>query len=162
MPIVILLLCAATFTNLIGKINVSWRLKIVAGDEHRRQGPETRFGNIGPGAACQEQGVKAHSAVGRGDALAGAAPPGGDDTVDRSRVDTRAVAEDDHRRLGLGAERREPALERGARSELPVRAVDDTRARLHVVRPEHGNDFVDGNAGADALHDRFQQNSLLR
>jgi hypothetical protein len=40
--------------------------------------------------------------------------------------------------------------------------VGDTRARLHVVRPEHGNDFVDGNTGADALHDRFQQNSLLR
>src|SRR4029450_3929587 len=65
----ILLLAVATFRYLIGKIDVSWSVQVVTGDELGRQGADTGIRPRVPGVPGQEQGVEAPPAVGRRDPL---------------------------------------------------------------------------------------------
>src|SRR6185312_15948712 len=64
MPVVILLLGTATFTYLIGKIDVAWRVQIVAGHQRRGKGAKTCVGDVVPRAARQQERMEAHAAVG--------------------------------------------------------------------------------------------------
>src|SRR6266516_7365782 len=100
--------------------------------------------------------MEPHAPVRRRHALAGAPTPGRDHAVDRPRIDTRPVAEHDHGGFDLLAERREPAAERRAGPALPLPTVDDPRARLRLVRTEHGHHLVDRAALAHALDDGLE------
>jgi len=84
-------------SQIIGKIDVSWRVEVVAGHELGRQSPQTRVGHLAPGAPREQQGVQAYTAVGGRYALGSLLPPGSDHSVDRTRVELGAVAEDDTR-----------------------------------------------------------------
>src|SRR5207247_10977565 len=102
----------ATFTYLIGKIDVAWRVEIVTSDGHGRQRAHSGVGDLAPGAARQQQRMQAHTAVGRADPLACALAPCADDTVDRPRVDPGPVAQHDDRSLDLVAQRGQAAAPR--------------------------------------------------
>src|SRR5580765_5328253 len=115
MPVVILLLGTATFTYLIGKIDVAWRVQIVTGHQCRGKGAETRVWDVVPRAARQQERMEPYATVGRGHPLTGPFTPGLDNPVDRPRVDPRPVPEHDDGGLHLVSERREPAAQRGPR-----------------------------------------------
>ena len=83
------------------------------------------------------------AAVGGRDDVAAVLAPGGDDPVDRPRVELGPVRERDERRLRLRRQRREPAAQRGPGPELPVRAAHGRRIRLDIVRAEHDEDAVE-------------------
>src|SRR2546423_1638201 len=55
MPVVILLLGAATFRILIGKINVAWRVEVVAGHQGGGQRPQAGVRDLLPGAPGQQE-----------------------------------------------------------------------------------------------------------
>src|SRR3954451_7117145 len=162
MPVVILLLDTATFYNLIGKIDVAWRVQIVTGDECGRERAKAGVRNLPPGTARDQQRMEADAAIGRADPVAGAVAPGRDDAVDRARVDSRPVPEDDDGSLDVAVEGLEAAAQRRSRSALPVRTADRPRARLHLVRAEDHDHLADLGALVHAADDRLEQHRLLR
>jgi hypothetical protein len=101
MPVIILLLGAATFSHLIGKIHVSWRAEVIAGDELRGQGPQPLVRNCAPRSPGQQERMQPDSPVRRRDPLGAPLTPGRDDAVDRSRIEGRTVAEDHDGRLHI-------------------------------------------------------------
>src|SRR5512133_398323 len=161
MPVVILLLVAATF-RFIGEIDVAWRAEVVAGHVRGREVSQAGIRHVLPDAPREQQRMEAHSAVGGCNSLVGAGTPRPDDPVDRAWIDSRAVSQDDDGRLHLVTERPEAAAERGARPAFPIRAVHDAGAALHLVRAEHNDDLVDLGALSDTLQDRLEQHRLLR
>ena len=106
--------------------------------------------------------MQAHALVGRCDTLASRAAPDLDDPVDRPGIEARAVPEDDHGGLDLGAELGEAAAKRSPRSSLPLRAVHRARIGRDLVRSQHDDDVVDRRALPDALEDGVEQDRLLR
>src|SRR4029077_16503774 len=62
----------------------------------------------------------------------------------------------------LVGERAQATPERGAAAELPLRATDDPRVRLDLVRPEHDHYVADGRARPDALEHLGEEQRLFR
>ena len=147
--------------NVIGRIDVSWRGKVVALDGLGGEIAEAGVRNVDPGRACEQQRVETDASVGRGQERGVSSAPRGDDPIDRPWIEIRAVAEDDDRRVHLRAESSEPAAKRGARTALPVRTLDRACIRLDLVRTEDDDDVVHG-AGVDALQHGLEQQPLLR
>jgi hypothetical protein len=142
--------------QIIGKIDVAWRVEVVAGHELGSQSPQTRVRNLVPGVACEQERVEPDTPVRGRYALGSFLPPGGDHTIDRARVEVWAVAENDDRSFDLVAERRETAPERSTRPELPVRAEDGACRGLDVVGAEHDDRVVDRSAAAHPFQDRLE------
>src|SRR6266849_2374953 len=62
--------------QIIGKIDVSWRLEVVAGHKFGREPTQPLVGHVAPGAACEQHRMKADASVGSGHALFAALTPG--------------------------------------------------------------------------------------
>jgi hypothetical protein len=147
---------------LIGKIDVSWRAKVVAGDERRRQGVQALVRDGPPGAAADRDWMATIARIACGDDRPRAHAPGGQYAGDRLGSEVRAVGETDDRRLDLGAEGRKPAAKRGAAPAFPVRALDDPGAvGLEPVRACDDDDFVH-RACREPLEHAREQEPLLR
>src|SRR5207245_898725 len=114
----------------------AWRLQVVAGDEVRRQSAHALVGNVVPDGPRQQQRMEPDGSVRGPDSLGARLPPDLDHAVDRARIDRGAVAEHDHGRLDLLAERSEAAPDRRARAALPVVAPNRAGARPYVVGAE--------------------------
>jgi len=84
--------------------------------------------------------VAALAAVARGDDRLAVLPPRRDYALDRLGRKVGTVREDDHR--GLSIQRGQAAAERGARASLTLRAADDARVGLDVIRAEDDHDLV--------------------
>src|ERR1051325_9211646 len=93
-------------------VDVTRRPQVVASDEPGGKRARTLVWDLVPRRTCEQDGMQADAAVGRGDDVAAVLPPGGDDAVERPRVEVGPVGEDDERRLDLVGEGREPATER--------------------------------------------------
>lgn len=104
--------------------------------------------------------MEANTPVRGGDDVRAALAPGRDHALDRLRREVRPVGEHDHRRLRLGGERAEPAAQRRADPALPLLAAHRAGIGLHVVRPEHDHDVVDG-AAAEPGQDFGKEDPLL-
>ena len=148
--------------EVIGKIDVSWRAEIVAGHQDGLERAGAFVRNLSPRGASEHDRVAADAAVGRRQHLAAPVPPGLDDAVERLGRQVGAVGQDDRRGAHLGAERGEPAAERGAGALFPLGAADRACVGLHLVGAEHDDDLVDRARGADAPEHLAEEEPLLR
>ena len=149
---------AAALLPFIGRIDVPWRAEVVARDEERleRSGALVRDGC--PSGAGEQHRVAAVAAVARRDHVGARLALQVATTRSIAAGASRAVGEDDDRRLGLVGERVEPAAKRRSRPALPLRRTHDL-VFLQPVRPGDDHDLVDGARGARAAR---EEQPLLR
>ena len=148
---------------MIGQIDVSWRAKVVTGDERRRQGVQALVRDGVPGAAAHRDWMATIARIAGGDYPPGAHAPRSQDSGDRLGSEVRAVGETDDRGLDLGAEGREPAAKRGATPAFPVRALDHPGALgLEPVRACDDDDLVHRTCREPLEHAREQEPLLRR
>ena len=95
-------------------------------------------------ARASKHRVPADAAVRRCHDVAAAASPRPDHPLDRLGRELGPVREHHDRGLHRVPERREPAAERRPRPALPLRAPDDSRVRLDLVRAEDDDDLPHG------------------
>ncbi len=143
-------------------VDVAGRAEVVARDEDGVECPCALVRNPAPGGAVEYDGMTALAPVARREDGASALAPSSDNPVDSCRRELRAVGEYDHRRLGLGRQRIQPAAERRSGTLLPIGAADDLCVRLHVVRAEHDQQVVDGARPPHPVEYRPEQDPLLR
>jgi len=105
--------------------------------------------------------MQPHAPVRCRDQFARSCSPGLDDPIDRSRIELRAVTEDDDRRLDLVAERGQPTAQRCSRATRPLWTVNGSRARLDLVRAEHDDDLAERGAATDPFEHGLEQDGLL-
>jgi len=148
--------------EIIGIIDVSWRVEVVARHELGRQRPQTGVWHLIPSGACQQERVEPDAAVGRRDPVASFLPPDGHDAIDRPRIEPGTVAEDDDCRLDLVTEGGETASKRSTGPAVPVRAAHDAFTRHDIVRAEHDDDIVDCGSCPYALQNGLEEHRLLR
>ena len=103
--------------------------------------------------------MAALAAVARGDDRLALLAPRRDHALDRLGREVGPVGEHDHG--GLRVERGQAAAKGGARASLPVRAADDARVGLDVVRAEDDHDLGYGGT-PEPLQDLGQEELLLR
>jgi hypothetical protein len=128
---------------LIGKVDVSWSVEVVARDELGRQRAHALVRNVAPCGARKQERVEPDAAVCGTHPLGSGLAPRLEHTVDRLRVDPRPVAEDDHRSLDVVGQRGEAAAEGGAGAALPARAVHRACRRVNGMGPEDDENFID-------------------
>jgi class 3 adenylate cyclase len=146
----------------IGSIDVSWRPKVVTGDERRRQGMQALVRDRVPGAATHDDGMAAIARIGRSDDRPRAHTPGREDAGDRLGSEVRPVGEADNRRLDVSAESREPAAKRRAPPVLPFGTLDDAGVvGIELVGARDDDDLVH-RARREPLEDARKKDFLFR
>jgi hypothetical protein len=109
----------------IGRVDVSWSPKVVTGHQRGRKRPQAFIRDVAPRAAADDDRMPALAGVARCNYRPCATAPGGEDATNGLRGEVGTVCQADDSRLDSGAERPEPATERGADSAPPVWSVDD-------------------------------------
>jgi hypothetical protein len=107
--------------------------------------------------------MAAYAGVARRDDVPSTVSPRCHDALDRGRREVRAVGEDDDRRVGVVAERGEPAAKRRSRAPLPAGTVDDALADVgQGVRAGDDDDLADPLRRPHTVEDAGQEKRLLR